>query len=42
MSNQKSDKQKYIDLHLGKHDVFLRKHTIFFIPSMMCCLDYGS
>ncbi|WP_394218277.1 YrhK family protein [Halobacillus trueperi] len=25
MSNQKSDKQKYIDLHVGKHDIFFKK-----------------
>ncbi|MGR9048678.1 YrhK family protein [Halobacillus faecis] len=25
MSNQRSDKQKYIDLHVGKHDVFFKK-----------------
>lgn len=26
MSNQKSDKQKYADFHLGKHEFFIKKN----------------
>ncbi|REJ10328.1 YrhK family protein [Halobacillus trueperi] len=25
MSNQKSDKEKYVELHIGKHDIFFKK-----------------
>ncbi|SFJ48159.1 YrhK-like protein [Halobacillus dabanensis] len=26
MSDQKSDKQKYVDFHLGKHELFINKN----------------
>ncbi|WP_406944884.1 YrhK family protein [Halobacillus sp. SY10] len=31
MSNQKSDKEKYVELHIGKHNIFFKKtYDIFY------------